>query len=238
MSKIAIVAALEREVRPLVKRWHMHEKQHGGRHFRFFEKDDVVLVCGGIGAEGARRAAEAVIAMYTPDVIYSAGFAGALDPELKIADIVQPRRVVNAGDGSSVNLDHGERVLVSFASVANPAQKAKLRENYEAHAVDMEAAAVARAAEARGVGFAVVKVISDEVDFTFPSLQRFVDSEGKFSEVRFAWFAALRPWLWPQVARLARDSGRASRALCNWIQSLNATQMADEAHTLQAVEKR
>ena len=222
MSKVAIVAALEREVRPLVrgpmKDWRVGEREHAGRRYHFFEKDDFVLVCGGIGAEAARRAAEAMIAIFAPKVVYSAGFAGALDPGLKVGHIVQPRRVVNAGDGSSVKLDGGAGVLVSFGSVATPGQKAKLRDSYGAQAVDMEAAAVARAAEARGVGFAVVKVISDEFDFSFPSMERFVDPNGQFLEARFAWFAAVRPWMWPQVARVARNSNRASRALCDWLQ--------------------
>jgi hypothetical protein len=87
----------------------------------------------------------------------------------------------------------------------------------------MEASAVARAAELRGVEFAVVKVISDEYDFSFPSMERFVDAGGQFREGRFAWFAVFRPWLWPQVACIATNSGRASRALCNWLRRLNAT---------------
>jgi adenosylhomocysteine nucleosidase len=133
---------------------------------------------------------------------------------------VQPRRVVNAGDGSSVTLDQGEGVLVSFGSVASPEQKAKLRVCFGAQAVDMEAAAVGRAAEARGAGFAVIKVISDEFDFSVPAMERFVDSRGQFLEGRFAWFTALRPWLWPQVARLARNSNRASLALCDELRKM------------------
>ena len=222
MSRVAIVASLEREVRPLVKEWRVSEKEHAGRGFRFFENGEIVLVCGGIGAEAARRAAEAVIAIYSPKLIYSAGFAGALDPALKVADIVQPQRLVNVGDGSSVHLDRGEGVLVSFGSVANPAQKIKLRDSFSALAVDMEAAAVARAAEARRVEFAVVKVISDEFDFSFPSMERFIDPNGQFLEMRFVQFAALRPWLWPQVARLARNSSRASRALCDRLRKVTA----------------
>jgi adenosylhomocysteine nucleosidase len=222
MSRVAIVAALEREVRLLMREWRVNERDVNGRRFRFFEKDDFVLVCGGIGAAAARRAAEAVIAIYAPKVIYSVGFAGALDPGLKVGSIVRPRRVVNAGDGSSINLDRGEGVLVSFGSVASPEQKASLRDSFGAQAVDMEAAAVARAAEVRGVEFAVVKVISDEFDFRFPSTERFVDSNGQFLEGRFAWFAALRPWLWPQVARLAGNSNRASRVLSDWLRKMIA----------------
>lgn len=224
MSRIAVVAALEREVHPLVKGWRVSDREYAERRFRFFENEDVVLVCGGMGAEAARRAAEAVISLYSPVVIYSAGFAGALDPELKVGHVVQPARVVNVGDGSSVRMGTGEGVLVSFGAVASPAQKAKLRNSFEAQAVDMEAASVARAAEARGVRFAAVKAISDEFDFTFPSLERFVDSDGRFLEGRFALFAALRPWLWPQVVRLALNSRRAAHALCDRLSSIETRQ--------------
>jgi nucleoside phosphorylase len=224
-GRVAIVAALEREVRPLVRTWRAVGKEYDGRLFRFFENDDVIVVCGGIGAVAARRAAEAVIAAYEPKLIYSAGFAGALDSKLKVGDLVHPRRVINAGDGSSVGIDGGEGILVTFGSVASPQQKLKLRESFNADAVDMEAAAVARAAEARGIEFAVAKAISDEVDFQFPSTERFIDSDGRFSEGRFAWFAVCHPWLWLKVMRLARNSGEAARALCDWLATINASRI-------------
>jgi len=230
MSRIAIVAALERELRPLIKHWSASEKEYAGRRFRFFENQNVVVVCGGIGAAAARRAAEAVIATYEPALIYSAGFAGALDPGFKVSRVVEPQRVLNASDGSSVSLDHGEGLLVSVASVASAEQKLKLRESYRAQMVDMEAAAVARAAEARGIRFSVVKVISDEFDFTFPSMDAFVDSDGKLNEGRFARFVAVRPWLWLKVARLARNSRSASQALCRWLQQKIASSSRESSH--------
>ncbi len=239
---IAMVAALEREVRPLVKDWQVSQKEHAGRTFRFFEKGDAVLVCGGIGVEAARRAAEAVIALYAPAVVYSAGFAGALDPALRVADVVRPQRVIDVGDGSSVSLNRGEGTLVTFGSVASAAQKAKLRESYGAQAVDMEAAAVARAAQARGLGFEVAKVISDEIGFTFPSIERFVDSDGQFLEARFALFAGLRPWLWMKVIGLARNSNRASRALCDSLQTMlenmDTLSASADVHGLEAANRR
>jgi len=239
MSRVAIVAALEREMRPLIKGWRVSQREVSGRRFRFFEKDAFVVVCGGIGAEAARRAAEAVIASYAPTVLYSVGFAGGLDPALKVGDVVQPRRVVNASDGSSINFAQGDGVLVSFGSVANPAQKAKLKDSFQAHAVDMEAAAVARSAEARGAAFVVVKVISDEFDFNFPAMERFVDPNGQFMEGRFALFTTLRPWLWARVARLSRNSNRASRALCDRLRAMMAAISAGSAvDTEEAVNRR
>ena len=222
MPRLAIVAALEREVRPLIKSWRVSEKEHNGRRFRFFQNGDVVLVCGGIGAEAARRAAEAIIAVFDPKLVCSAGFAGALEGTLKVGDVVRPGTVIDAGDASRAIVEDGEGALVSFGSVASPAQKLKLRESFAAQAVDMEAAAVARSAEARGKGFAAIKAVSDEIDFEFPAMDRFVDAEGKFSEVRFALYAAIRPWVWPRIIRLARNSNRASHALCMSLRTFSA----------------
>ena len=213
-SRIGIVAALEREVRPLIKNWRVSNREHEGRQFRVFETDDSVLVCGGIGVNAARRAAEALIVLYRPWIIYSTGFAGALNPEMRVGDVFCPNRVVNASDGSSIVLKEGKGVLVSFGSVANAEQKRKLRESFGGDAVDMEAAAVLRATEVHGISFGAVKAISDGSAFDLPPTERFVDAEGKFSESRFALFTAMRPWTWPQVLRLARNSQRASRALC------------------------
>ncbi len=222
MPKLAIVAALEREVRPLIRSWRVTEKEYEGRRFRFFENGEAVLVCGGIGPVAARRASEAIIATFDPQVVCSAGFAGALAASLKVGDVVRPQIVINAGDGSNVTLGEGEGVLISYIEIANPAQKAKLRESYGAQLVDMEAAAVARAAESREITFIAIKAISDVADFDLPPMDRFVKPDGSFSEMRFAWFAALRPWVWPQVLRLAANSRRASHALCKELEKVVA----------------
>jgi adenosylhomocysteine nucleosidase len=214
--KIAIVAALERELHPLIRHWPAVEAQHAGRTFRFFEQGQVVVVCGGIGAEPARRAAEAVIALYAPKVVYSAGFAGALDPALRVADILIPARVIDAGDSSSVETGAGQGILVTFGAVATPEQKVKLGKSFHAQAVDMEASAVARAAAARGVRFAAVKAISDEVGFALPGMNHrtgFIGPSGEFLTGKFARFIMIRPWTWAVALRLARNSKRAAHAL-------------------------
>jgi adenosylhomocysteine nucleosidase len=213
-AKVAMVAALEREVRSLVRGWRRVEREHEGRRFRFFEGGQTVLVCGGIGAEVARRATEAVLALYQPELVLSVGFAGALDAELKVGSIFWPSRVIDARDASRVDAATGRGVLVSAAAVAGVEKKKKLAEFYGAQAVDMEAAAVARGAQARGVRFRAVKAISDESDFEMPTLDRFVDERGQFKTGRFAISAMLRPWLWLRLIQLARNSAKASRALC------------------------
>ena len=216
MIKVAIVAALEREIRPLVKNWRLVEREHEGKRFKFLEDGSkVVLVCGGIGPQAARRATEAVIALYQPGIVQSVGFAGALEPALRVGDILSPARVIDAGDGSSVIIDSGSGVLLTFTSIVTVGQKAKLAEAYGAQAIDMEASAVAKSARCHRVHFAVTKVISDEFDFAMPAMDRFVSSDGQFHSGRFLGFVGVRPWLWAKVIRLARRSHKAARTLCH-----------------------
>jgi adenosylhomocysteine nucleosidase len=171
-------------------------------------------VCGGRGPEPPRRAAEAVIVLYSPELLYSVGYAGALDLTIKVADVLTPAHVINVSDGSRVDVSKGQGTLLSHNAVASVAQKSRLRESYGAQAIDMEASAVARAAEARGVGFRAVKVISDEFNFELPVLDRFVDAEGRFQHAGFTLHALVRPWLWLPLVHLAKNSARATRALC------------------------
>jgi len=227
--RIAIIAALEREIRPLVKHWTHHDQDYSGRTFRFFENEKIVAVCGGIGAAAARRATQAAIALYSPQLVYSAGFAGAANETMKVGGILIPRRVVNANDGSAVDTRSGAGILVSFAAVASPEQKARLAASFGAQAVDMEAAAVAQAAQARGIPFAAVKVISDASDFVLPSMDDFITPAGQFSTRKFALFLLLRPWLWRRAMILARNSAEASRVLSTWLKHMIESQTTQPA---------
>ncbi len=214
MSRIAIIAAMEREVRPLIRSWKVRMIEHGGRRYRLFENGDAAVICGGIGAEVARRATEAVIREINPVRVISAGFAGALDGSLQVGRILEPRTVINAADGVRTEVGSGEGILVTCASVAGKEQKIRLGKVYGASAVDMEAAAVAQGAQARGVEFAALKAISDAADFRLPAMDRFVANDGSFHTVKFACHVALRPWLWGTTVALARNTSKASHALC------------------------
>jgi adenosylhomocysteine nucleosidase len=213
-ANIAVVAALEREVWPLVKGWPRRESNFAGRRYRFFEQEGTAVVCGGIGSEAARRATEAVIQLYRPTLVISAGFAGGLDPALAVGDALRPRHVLNAADGSRTDSGRGEGVLISFPHIAGPEQKAKLRQAYAAQAVDMEAAAVAQSAQAHNVKFMACKVISDTSCSSLAPFDRFIGHDGKFHVLRFLGYVAVRPWLWGKVERWAKQTARAARNLC------------------------
>jgi adenosylhomocysteine nucleosidase len=213
MSRVAIIAAMEREVAPLIRGWKVRTLEQDGRRYRIFENGDAAVICGGIGAEAARRATELLIQGTRPARVLSVGFAGALNAAMNVADVLEPRVVVNAADGVRTETGSGQGTLVSYAAVADRDQKQRLHKAYGAAAVDMEAGAVAQGAQARGVEFAALKAISDAADFSMPPTERFVSSDGQFCTARFAMHVTMRPWLWGRTIALARNSGKASRAL-------------------------
>lgn len=210
---LGIVAAMRREIEPLVRNWRRQQRMYDGREFEFFEQGSAVAVCGGIGADAARRATEALIRLYEPASVISAGFAGALQSGMKAGELFVPGVVIDAKDGSRVAAGSGSGTLLSFDGIAGPDQKAKLARAYGAQAVDMEAAAVARGAATHDVRFLACKAISDTSDFFLPPVERFVASDGALLSGRFAVYVIFRPWLWNRVRILARNSKRAAETL-------------------------
>lgn len=226
MPKIVIIAALEREMRPLIRQWTAANFEHEGRSFSAFEASYAVVVCGGIGLEAARRTAEAAIAHYSPQVVISAGVAGALTPDLRTGETIFPSLVIDAKDASRHETAIAKAAigktplartaLVSFSEIAGVEQKQKLANAFGAHAVDMESAAVAMAAEKHGLRFIAIKAISDANDFEIPEMGRFV-RDGQFRTRAFVAHVVFRPWLWLKVVRLARNTKLASENLCAWL---------------------
>jgi len=226
--KVVVVAALEREVQPAVKHWSRCERECGGRRLKFFEREDAALICGGIGGKAAGAATEAAIALYHPELVISAGFAGALAPTLAVGEWVLPALVVDAADGSRYETDIRKTrlektasrhlVLVSVDGVVNPERKAVLFRSYAAQAVDMEAAAVAKVARSHGVQFLALKTVSDESGFEMPPVERFIQPDGALDVWGLVAYAGPRFWLWPRLMTLTRNSSLASGALCSWLE--------------------
>src|SRR3954469_12104145 len=136
MKKLAIVAALEREVAPLFADgdWQTTVVRVGTgdveRELRIREREGVLVTCGGIGAAAARSAAEAVHKHAKGELsgYISAGYAGALTPDLKVGDVLQPGQAVTP-DGpqhtaQGANASGG--ILVSSAGIAGAEAKREL----------------------------------------------------------------------------------------------------------------
>jgi hypothetical protein len=156
----------------------------------------------------------------------SAGYAGALDPHLKPGDIVRPAQVIDDADGLSIATASGSGKLVTAGVVASQSLKRLFAQKHHAQAVDMEAYAVGDVARIYGVPFLAVKAITDELDFAMPPLGKFISADGQLQKTAFALYSALRPWTWPALFRLGRNSQRASAALARALQKTMETAAA------------
>lgn len=224
MSQVAIIAAMEREISQFVRGWQRGTLSSGQREFPCFERDGVIAVVSGIGCKNAELAARAVVAQYQPSILISVGLAGALIRSLKAGSVFTPNLVVDAADGTeyrcAADSNHvSGGVLVSAGQIAGAQAKQELVNRFHGLVVDMEAAGVARVAQEAQIGFRCVKAISDEADFVMPPMGKFVNAAGEFQSGKFALWAAVRPWQWPGVVVLARNSKRATEALCYRLQA-------------------
>jgi adenosylhomocysteine nucleosidase len=216
---IGIVAAMEREVAGLVKSWRGATLERGGRRWKAFTSGRAVLVVSGIGPVPSAHAAEALAAKGAK-VLISAGFAGALLPGMRAGSPLTPEAVVDAETGARFQALFGGGVLVSATHVLGETEKSQLAHRHDAQGVDMEAASVAAAAERHGCGFLAVKAISDTLELALPPLDKFIDGNGCFHQGRFLRHIAVRPMLWPSVARLAMNNRKASRTICGVLDAI------------------
>jgi adenosylhomocysteine nucleosidase len=213
---VAVVAAMSRELAPLLRG--VRAVKHDG--VEFFELPRAVIAVGGVGKSAAGRASNAVAEQYSPSVLVSAGVAGALSTRLHVGDIVNGREVVDADSGERFVAIGNAGTVATVSAVSGPVEKRALAERWNADVVEMEAAAVAGVARERHIEFAVVKAISDDLDFVMPPVGRFVSSDGKFQTGRFALYLAFHPKWWSGVRELNANAKGASMKLCQALQRL------------------
>lgn len=212
----AIIAALPREVKQLVRGWREHKLP--GKIVAY-TNDFAVVACAGMGSARATLAVQAAMSLKPVTTLISVGFAGACDPSLGVGDIVKAGIVIDAQTGERFTDAQFRQVLVSTRTIASVQEKQRLHASYGASAVDMEAAAVARLAQAHKLFFQAIKVISDDAAFELKELARFATQDGQFREAAFAAHAAVRPQLWTKLFHLAGNSNRALQSLTGELES-------------------
>jgi adenosylhomocysteine nucleosidase len=153
------------------------------------------------------------------DRMVSIGFCGALDPALRIGDIVVSGEVPEELGASFVQGD-----VFSVDRVAITAeQKRELRAATQAAVVEMESAAVARKAREWDMPFGCIRVVSDAAGEDLPlDFNRYRDADGRFSRARIAMAAVGRPFtVLPGLMRLDRNCRLAADRLGEFLVKQN-----------------
>ena len=214
LKRLGIVTAM-----PLERSW-LASPDGGAR--------PAVEVCG-VGAAGARRAAQQLVDLGV-DALASWGMAAGLDPGLAPGVVVIPDRVT----GSQAHeyapdilwrrrlLDRlGDAVTICDNPLANapaildtPDAKAAIFERTGAAAADMESAAVARVAAEHKLPVLVIRVVLDAAATTLPrSLGRVVDDTGRVRVPQLIIRAVLDPRDWSRWPGLVRSFFAARHAM-------------------------
>jgi adenosylhomocysteine nucleosidase len=132
----------------------------------FPKREDLRAVAGGVGARCAAAAVDGALEEYKADAVMSTGFCGALDPELKVGDVVVGAEVVAGGQRFAARAPAGRSARATGAIlsidhvVGTSTEKARLFVT-GAIAVEMEAGAVAERAAAHELPFYCIKVVTD-----------------------------------------------------------------------------
>jgi adenosylhomocysteine nucleosidase len=222
VSRIAIIAALPGELKPLVHSWSRREPHIWTGNL---SGHDAIAIAGGIGSAAATRAAQSALSRGPVDALISYGWAGALTCALKPPSAHSITEIIDNGTGRRfpTRSAHGTR-LVTFDRVARPYEKRRLAEAHQSVLVDMEAAAVARFAAENDIPFYCFKGISDAWDDTLPDFSRFISADGQLRMPSFLAHAALHPAYWGSLARIGRNSSAAASNLAGLLsKSLPAT---------------
>jgi adenosylhomocysteine nucleosidase len=206
----AIIAALPQEVKHLVRGW--QERRLPGKII-VYTNDLAVVACAGMGPARVTLAVQAAMSIKPITALLSVGYAGACDPSLHVGDLVRAGVVVDTQSGERFSNPKFQQVLVSAPSIASIQEKQRLYASYQASAVDMEAATVARIALANNLPFQALKAISDDSAFELRELARFATHDGQFREAAFAAYSVARPRLWAKLFHLARNSKLALESL-------------------------
>lgn len=217
MSRIAIVAAMPGELKPLVRGWKRAptRQRFVSQWTRDAGSDRWIAVCAGMGAKAATRALAQAEMDGPVDVVLSIGWAGALRDEGHAGDFYIPNIVVDAQTGERFTLAERESpvVLVTAARVADAAEKRRLAESYGGILVDMESATVARFAQMRGIPVCCMKTVTDDVTARLPDLNPFINAMGQMRMAGLIGHVLVRPIYWPALARMGRASASGANRL-------------------------
>jgi adenosylhomocysteine nucleosidase len=176
----------------------------------------------GMGQKNAVRTVRPQLEERRFSSLLSCGFAGALDPSLAIGDVLfnadadfSLRKELLAAGAREVRFYCASRVAVTIA------EKAELRRNTGADAVEMESQGLRELAREFGIPSATVRVISDTAMENLPiDFNDVLKADGTMNWTRFAATLLRQPSSIAGLMRLQRQTALAAERLCEVLVSV------------------
>ena len=151
------------------------------------DKRDVDIIVTGVGRKNAEKSLREFLATNSPKLVLTCGFAGGLNPDLKLGEVVfeltdrrgefhEPQTEKKIRDSQSSSLR--EKLLAAGAKPAKffcadritttVAEKKRLRAETGADAVEMESAAIHAVCAEKHIPCVTIRVISDTANEDLP----------------------------------------------------------------------
>jgi adenosylhomocysteine nucleosidase len=244
---ILVFYAFAREIGPFKRRIKNRAAFADGglSGFRAEIGDKQYTVAGhGIGirraGEMARRAFEMIPA---PEMVIATGVAGALSSGLKPGDLVLAHRVIQLSENGenarhilTIDREHLEDIgrsltiaglkystgaLMTVPRVlATAAEKRHAKVNTGAIAVDMETAAIAAEAHARGIPFVAIRAVLDEVDDDVSGAAEMAGEDGFVRPLAATAYLVRNPSALLKLPRMIRNLARATNSIADALEAI------------------
>jgi len=186
---------------------------------------DTPSIVGGGDAGALARQLQRAFAQRVAGVV-SFGLCGALDPALRVGDLVVGRAVATEDEVFDADLAWVERLGAALPTatvgrfaradrpVASADEKAQLRERTGAAATDLESHVAATIARRFGVPFVVLRAVSDAANRTLPhAAQVGLGSDGRPAIGPVLKSLGRSPWQLPSLIRTALEAEDGFHAL-------------------------
>ena len=205
------------------------------------DKPDVAIIVTGVGRKNAEKSLREFLATNSPELVLTCGFAGGLNPDLKLGDVIF--ETANAPLAPSLSPPGGERVsartgegLFSKHSVAGAkpvkffcadriattvAEKKKLRAETGADAAELESGAIHAVCRERGISCATVRVISDTAGEDLPlDFNQLAKPDMNLDYGKLAWAIAKSPGKIGALLKLQKQTRFAAERLASVLEKI------------------
>jgi adenosylhomocysteine nucleosidase len=208
-------------------------------------KPGISILLTGIGRKNAEKSAREFLATNSQELVLTCGFAGGLNPDLKLGEVVfeltdrrgefhEPQTEIELGTRRARPSESSplrEKLLAAGAKPAKffcadritttVAEKKKLRAETGADAVEMESGAIHAVCRERGIPCATVRVISDTAGEDLPlDFNRLSKPDMNLDYGKLAWAIAKSPGKIGALLKLQKQTRFAAERLADILSRL------------------
>ena len=179
----------------------------------------VITLIVGIGRQNAEKSVRSFLATSSPELVLTCGFAGGLNPDLQLGDVV-----FESGKQKAESRNWEERLLAAGAKPANffcanriattVFEKKKLRAETGADVVEMESTAIQVVCSDYGIPCVTVRVISDTAHEDLPlDFNALAKPDQNLDFGKLAWAIAKSPGKIPALMAVGKKTKFAAQQL-------------------------